>query len=154
MRLPRRSTGFTLIELTVVLFIAGLLAVLTVTAVGGYVRRGSNLSVIADAQAIVRMVPLHAKINLCASYLNIDIASQRLEAWICGVRQKQLVFGKPYSMELIDFSLKKEDKPKNTSAVWYSPRGGGSHAVLDIYEGENRIQSIDLSAVSSYHAVK
>ena len=149
-----RSSGFTLIELMIVLLIAGLLAVLTVTAISGYMRRGTNLNAIADVQAIVRFVPMQAKKNLCASHLLIDAKSQKLEAWVCGARQKQLELGNPYSFRFTDFGLKKDEPTADVSIIWYTPRAGGASARLDVYEGESRIQSIDLSMFTSYHAAK
>lgn len=154
MSLRQRSTGFTLIELMIVLLIAGLLAVLTVTAVSGYMRRGGNLNVIADVQAIVRLVPLQAKRNLCAAHLSVDVKSQRLEAWVCGVRQRQLTVGSPYSIKLVDHAVKNDAQVGDVRIVWYTPRTGGASARLDIYEGVTQIQSIDLSTVTSYHAVR
>lgn len=154
MNLRQRSTGFTLIELMIVLIIAGLLAVLTVTAVSGYMRRGSDLNVVADVQTLVRSVPLQAKKNLCASHLYIDLKSQRLEAWVCGVRQRQLAVESPYSFKLTDHSLKIDAKLSDVNIIWYTPRTGGASATLSVYDGATQIQSIDLSAVTSYHAAR
>ncbi len=154
MNLRQRSTGFTLIELMIVLLIAGLLAVLTVTAVSGYMRRGSNLNVVADVQALVRLVPMQAKKNLCAAHLYIDTKSQRLEAWVCGIRQRQLAVEPPYSIQLTDHSLKNDAELSDVNIIWYTPRTGGASATLSVYEGATQIQSIDLSAVTSYHAAR
>ena len=49
---PRRSTGFTLIELLVVITVIGILAGLTLAAMGGIQKRGAKARAESDIQAI------------------------------------------------------------------------------------------------------
>lgn len=145
-------SGFTLIELMVVLFIAGLLAFLSVTAISSYMKRASGLNVLTDVQSIVRMVPLQSKRQLCAASLRIDLHGQNLEAWICGVKRRQYDVPEDYSIKVVGHSLKQLMRASDILYVSYTPSAGGFAASLELYKDSALVRSIDLSAVPGFHA--
>lgn len=140
-----QARGFTLLELLLVLVIAGLIASLSLVSVRSLLAYSERKTQADRFETMVKAAPKQALQRLCWTRLDIDTAKRLLSVSVCGEPLHELALGDDMEMVWAPPSAPASSPtPATPMTFWFSPKGNTPGLVLTLKTGEQVLRVVDL----------
>lgn len=139
--------GFTLLELLLVLVIAGLIAGLSLVSVRALLAYSERKTLADRFAAVVKAAPKQAQQRLCWTRLDIDTAKGLLSVSACGQALDQLVLGDDMRVvwePVPTLPAAASPPPPMPMSFWFSPKGNTPGVVLTLQSGDQVLRVVDV----------